>query len=69
MVGQFAVDGTLDKSFGQLLKKSVLTEKIIGLLIVLEPYGGIKSFAAFGTYRSLFGRFNGFDSFASNLFS
>jgi hypothetical protein len=36
VVGEFAVEGALDQSFGQVLQDAVLTEQVFGLLVIFE---------------------------------
>lgn len=38
VVGQFAVEGTLDERFGELLEQSVLAEQVFRLLVVFEQF-------------------------------
>jgi hypothetical protein len=36
VVGQLAVEGTLDESLSELLEQAVLAEQVFGLLVVLQ---------------------------------
>jgi hypothetical protein len=57
VVGEFAVEGALDEGLGELLEEAVLTEQVIGLLLILEQL--VEQFGSDRWHNLVLSRLNG----------